>query len=60
MAHFAEGLERRRADALGGGIRGYQFGPGGLEFLQFTQQPVVFGIGYDRVVEDVVAVIMLV
>ena len=47
-------------DALGGRIGGDQVGMVGFQCFEFAQQPVVLGIAYDRVVQDVVAVVVVV
>ena len=60
MAYLAKALRRGCADALRGGIRREQFGVLRLEVLQLAQQAVVPGIADDRVVEYVIAVVVLV
>ncbi len=59
MLHRAKGLDGFGADPLGRGIRGDGIGMTLLQFLQFAQQAVVFGVGDLGVVEDVIAVVMV-
>ena len=58
MADGAEFLPGRGADALGGGVGGDQVGAAVLEVLEFLQQPVILVVGDDRVVQDIVAVVV--
>ena len=54
-----EALQRRSSDPLGGRVRGAKLGMGGLERAQLVEQGVVFVVVDDRVVEDVVAAVVL-
>jgi hypothetical protein len=53
-------FQRPGADSLGRRISAQQFGMGGLEILQFTQQAVVLGIRQGRRIEHVIAEVGLV
>jgi hypothetical protein len=55
---FAEFTERRRTDAPGRGILGDQFRMLGFQRLQFAQQAVILRVRNQRVVEDVIPVVM--
>ena len=52
-------LERRAAHALGRRVRREQLGVLALEVAQLAQQRVVLGVADLRVVEDVVAVVVV-
>ena len=54
-----EALERRRADPLGRRVRRAQLGVLGLDRAQLVEQRVVVVVADRRVVEDVVAVVVL-
>lgn len=60
MAHLGEGRERRAAHALGGRIAADQLRMLGFQRLEFVEQAIVFGVGDARLVEDVVAVVVLI
>ena len=60
MAHGAEFLARRGADALGGRVGRGQLGMIGLERFEPAHQAIVFGVGNLGIVEDVVAVVVMV
>ena len=60
MADLGKTLGRFGAHPLRGGIGRDQFRVLLLQVLQFPEQPVVFGIGNDGGVEDVIAVIMVI
>jgi len=59
VAHGREALERAPAHPLRGGVRRAQRGVRGLEAAQLVQQAVVLGVGDLGVVEDVVAVVVV-
>jgi len=58
MSYWLERAERLAADALSGRIGAAQFGVFRFERLQLPKQPVVFGIGNFRVVQNVIPVIV--
>jgi hypothetical protein len=60
MSQGLEFLQGPGAHPLGGRIRGNPFRVPGFQVLQFPQQPVVLGVGDLRIVQDVVAVIVVV
>ena len=60
VAHLVELVERLRPHALGGRVRGQQVGVLGLEVAQLVEQRVVLGVRDLRVVEDVVAVAVVI
>ena len=60
MADLLEALHRRAGDALGRRFRRDEFGVGGFQRLQFAQQPVVLGVRDLRVVEHVIAVVVVI
>ena len=59
MTHFGKCRERCRAHPLGWRICGQQLGVFLFKLLQFAEQAVVFGIADRRLVEHVIAVIVL-
>ncbi|MNN84537.1 hypothetical protein D3C81_2017100 [compost metagenome] len=58
MTHLGERGQRRTAYALGRRIAADQFRMLRFEFLEFAEQPVVFGVRDTGLVEDVVAVVV--
>ncbi|MNZ54724.1 hypothetical protein D3C78_726350 [compost metagenome] len=60
VAHLAERTERLGADALGRRVAADQLGMRLLQRLQFLEQAIVFGIRHARLVEHVVAIVVLV
>src|SRR5215211_4469828 len=56
MRHLVELVERLAAHALGGRVRRAQLGMLGLDVAQLVEERVVFRVGDLRLVEDVVAV----
>ncbi len=57
---FVEAFDRGSANPLGGGIGGDPGGVGGFEGAEFVQQLVVFVIADDRIIQNVIAVIVVV
>lgn len=60
MAHLSEGRERRAADALGGRVAADQLRVFGFQCLELMEQAIVFGVGNARLVEYVVAIVVLI
>ncbi len=60
MHDLAEGLDGRGADPPGRRLRSDQFRVSIFERLELAQQPIVFGIGYQRIIERVLAVVVVV
>ena len=60
MAHLAEGAERLATDALGRRLRRHQLRMLGLQGLQLTEQAVVLGVRHARLVQYVIAVVVLI
>ena len=58
MLDLHEAVERRRADALGGGVGRPQLRVLGLDVAQLVEQRVVLVVADQRVVEDVVMVVV--
>jgi len=59
VAHLLELVERLRAHALGRRVRRAQLRVLGLEVAQLVEQRVVLAVGDVGVVEDVVAVVVV-
>ena len=60
MAEAGHALGRRRADPLGGRVRGHELRMSALERLERAEQAIVRPVGDDRTIEHVVAVVVLV
>ena len=60
MAHRGKAIEHLADHALGGRVWCAQFRVGILKGLQGLKEPVVFGVGNRRFVEDVVTVVVTV
>ena len=60
MLHLAKGIERLCTDALRGGIRGDQFRMFSFQRLQLAQHTIILGVRYLRIVEHVVAIVVVV
>ena len=59
VAEFDEAFAGGSADALGGGVGGYERGVGLFEGLEFAHEAVVFGVGELGLVEDVIEVFVV-
>jgi len=59
VPHFGKGFKGPRAYTLGRGVRGNQLGMETLQVQQAPEKGVEGGIGYLRVVEDMVAIVMV-
>ena len=59
VRHLDEALARLAAHPLGGRIGGDQLGMLGFERLEFVHQPVEFGVADLRIVEHVIAVLVI-
>src|SRR5262249_36230650 len=59
MEHRAECLQRCGPDALCGGVRPDQIGKRCFQFLQAAHQLVVLGVSDLRIIEDVIAIAMM-
>src|SRR5919106_5453464 len=59
MEHRAESLQRRSADALGGGIRLDQIRKRRFHLLEVAHQLVVLSVSDLWIIEDVIAIVMM-
>ena len=60
MADFGKFLQGLGAHSLSGGIRGNQFGMGGLQFLEFAHEAVILAVRNLRVIQHVVTVVVVI
>ncbi|MNM99011.1 hypothetical protein D3C81_1115600 [compost metagenome] len=60
VAYLAERRQRRATDALGRRVSGHQLRVFGFQGLEFVEQAIVFGVRHARLIEHVVAVVVLI
>ena len=60
VTHLSERGQRHAADALGRRVAGDQFRIGRFQRLELVEQAVVLGIGNARLVENVIAIVVLI
>ncbi|MNL46758.1 hypothetical protein D3C87_1694990 [compost metagenome] len=60
MAHLGERRQCRAAHPLGRRITGHQFRVGGFKGFEFVEQPVVFDVRNARLVQHVIAIVVLI
>ena len=60
VTHLGERRQRRAADPLGRRVAGDQVGIGRFEGLELVEQPVVLGVRNARLVQHVVAIVVLI
>jgi hypothetical protein len=59
MSYIGKGLEGFRPHPLCGRIRGYQFRPLLFQIDETSEEPVIFGVGDLRVVENMVSMVVI-
>ncbi|MNJ00120.1 hypothetical protein D3C73_1593730 [compost metagenome] len=60
MTHLGERRQRRAAHSLGGRVAGDQLGMGRFQRLELVEQAVVFDVRNARLVEHVIAIVVLI
>ena len=60
VTHLGKFLEGFSPHSLGGRVRRDQLGVGGFQFLEFAQQAIVLAVRYFWIVEDVIAIVVVV
>ena len=60
VAHLSERRQGRAADSLGWRVTGDQFRVGSFERLELVEQPIVFGVRNARLVQHVIAIVVLI